>query len=205
MESIVSISPNFFLLALVLIFPALFIIALSMKWPLTPPPRQREFASALADWAGQNGLHYSPQRVQVLSGIYNNRWFSIGTANEEQALQIRMSIKNPHRTTLQIFGDWLEDSGVIAFPDRFRVYSTPSGLSETLFDNDTRLRHSLLGFPGLRARMELFLDPKDPNHLHYSLLTDLAGAETLETIMACLHRFCDAFEEQFTQEGNTTR
>lgn len=205
MESTVGVSPDFFLLAIVLIFPVLFIMALSMNWSLTPPPKERDFGSALADWARQHGLHYSPRRVQVISGIYNNRWFTIGTANEEQALRIRMSIQNPRRTSLQIFGDWLEDSGVIAFANRFRIYSTPSGLSETLFDNDTRLRHSLLGLPGLRARMELFLDPKDANHLHYSLLTDLPGADTLETIMACLHRFCDAFEEQFAQEGNTTR
>jgi hypothetical protein len=205
MENSLGISPNFVLLAFVLIFPALFIVALMMNWSLTPPPKERDFSSALADWAQQHGLHFAPQRVHVISGIYNNRWFAIGLTNEENALRIRMSIRNPHRTSLQIFGDWLEDSGVIAFVNRFRIYSTPSGLSETLFDHDTHLRDSLLGFPGLRARLDLFLDPKDPNHLHYSLLADLPGADTLETIMASLHRFCEAFEQQFAQEENTSK
>lgn len=196
MQSTFSVAPDFFLLAIIMIFPALFIIALSMNWSLTPPPKARDFAPALADWAHQHGLHYSPQRAQMISGIYNNRWFAIGATNEENALRIRMSIRNPRQTHLQIFGDWLEDSGVIAFVHRFRIYSTPSGLSETLFDSGTGLRDSLLNFPGLRARVELFSNPKDPNHLHYSLLTDLPGAETLETIMASMHRFCDAFEQQ---------
>jgi hypothetical protein len=146
-------------------------------------------------------MSYAPQQVYVINGVYNNRWFAIGTSNEENALLIRMRIHNPHRTNLQIFGDWLEDSGVTAFVNRFRVYSVPSGLSETLFDTGTKLRESLLRFPELRARLDLFSDPKDPNHLHYSLLTDLPGADTLETIMTAMHRFCDAFEQQRAQEG----
>ena len=96
---------------------------------------------------------------------------------------------------------------MIAFVNRFRVYSTPSGLSEKLFDENTKLRDSLLSFPGLRARLELFLDPRDPHHLHYSLLTDLPGADTLETIMDSLCQFCDAFEQQTAQveHGNLIR
>lgn len=195
-----DVSPNFVMLAFVLIFPALFVIAMSQNWSLVPRPKERDFEPVLVDWARQRGLYYAPQQVHVISGIYNNRWFAIGTANEENALRIRMRVKNPQRTSLQIFGDWLEDSGVITFVDRFRIYSTPSGLSETLFDNDTTLRESLLRFPGLRARFELFSDPKDPHHLHYSLLTDLPGIETLETIMDSLSQFCDALEQQLAQE-----
>lgn len=191
-----DVSPNFIMLAFVLIFPALFVIAMSQNWSLVPRPKERDFAPVLADWARQRGLYYAPQQVHVISGIYNNRWFAIGTANEENALRIRMRVKNTRRTSLQIFGDWLEDSGVIDFVNRFRIYSTPTGLSETLFEHDTTLRESLMNFPGLRARFDLFSDAKDPHYLHYSLLTDLPGTDTLETIMASLSRFCDAFEKQ---------
>lgn len=186
----------FFLLAFALILPALFIVAINQNWSLIPPPKERDFGSALADWARRRGFYYTPQRVHVISGIYNNRWFAIGTTNEENALRIRMRIKNPRRNSLQIFADWLEESNVVAFVNRFRIYSSPSGLSETLFDKGTRLRDSLSRLPGLRARLDLFSDPKDPNHLHYSLLADLPGADTLETIMASLQRFCDAFEHE---------
>ena len=179
-----------------LLIAALLVVAMAQNWSLVPPPKERDFSSALADWAQRRGLQYAPQQVHVISGVYNNRWFAIGTTNEENALRIRMRVQNPRRTNLQIFGDWLEDSGVIAFVTRFRVYSNPSGLSETLFDTDTMLRDTLLRFPGLRARLDLFSDPKDPHHLHYSLLTDLPGADTLETIMDSLCRFCDAFEQQ---------
>jgi len=199
MESNIGMFMNLLIPAIALMIPVLFIIAVSQNWSLVPPPKERDFGSALADWARQRGLQYAPQQVHVISGVYNNRWFAIGMTSEEQALRIRMRVSNSQRTSLQIFGDWLEDSGVIAFVNRFRIYSTPSGLSETLFDHDTKLRDSLLRFPGLRARLELFSDPKDPNHLHYSLLTDLPGAETLEMIMDALCRFCDAFEQQMTQ------
>jgi hypothetical protein len=192
---------NILFLVFVLVTTILVIASLYQNWSLTPPPKQRDFASTLADWAQQRGLRYVPQQVHVISGVYNNRWFAIGTANEENALRIRMRVHNPQRTRLQIFGDWLEDSGVIAFVNRFRIYSSPSGLSETLFDTDTTLRDTLLRFPGLRARLDLFSDPKDPHHLHYSLLTELPGVETLETIMDALCRFCDAFEQQIAQEG----
>lgn len=194
----------FFLLAFTLILPTLFIIAIAQNRSLIPPPKEREFGSALADWARQRGLFYTPQRVSVISGVYNGRWFAIGTANEENALRIRMRIKNPRRDSLQIFANWLEDSGVIAFVNRFRIYSSPSGLGETLFDKGTRLRASLTHFPDLRARLDLGSDPKDPNHLHYSLLTDLPGADTLETIMASMQRFCDAFEHENAQEGSVS-
>jgi hypothetical protein len=184
---------------IILLIISLFITAITQNWSLIPPPKERDFGSALADWANQRKLPYAPQQGHVISGVYNNRWFAIGTKNEENALRIRMRINNLHRTSLQIFGDWLEDTGVIAFVNRFRVYSTPSGLSEQLFDENTKLRDSLLNFPGLRARLELFLDPRDPHHLHYSLLTDLPGADTLETIMDSLCQFCDAFEQQSAQ------
>jgi hypothetical protein len=200
MESNTGMFMDLLIPAIALMIPVLFIIAISQNWSLVPRPKERDFGSALADWARQRGLQYAPQQVHVISGVYNNRWFAIGTRSEEKALQIRMRVRNSQRTSLQIFGDWLEDSGVIAFVNRFRIYSTPSGLSETLFDRDTKLRDSLLRFPGLRARLELFSDPKDPNHLHYSLLTDLPGAETLEMIMDALCRFCEAFEQQTVQE-----
>lgn len=187
-------------MVIILLIISLFIMATTRNWSLVPSPRERDFGSALADWAKRRKLPYAPQQGHVISGIYNNRWFAIGTKNEENALRIRMRVNNLNKTSLQIFGDWLEDTGVIAFVNRFRVYSTPSGLSEQLFDENTKLRDSLLSFPGLRARLELFLDPKDPYHLHYSLLTDLPGADTLETIMNSLCQFCDAFEQQAVQE-----
>ena len=191
----------FFLLAFALIVPTLFIVAIQQNWTLIPPPKERDFGSALADWARSRGFFYTPQRVQVISGVYNDRWFAIGTTNEENALRIRMSVKNPGRNSLQIFGDWLEGSEMFEFVNRFRIYSSPSGLGETFFDRGSKLHDSLQRFPGLRARLELFLDRKDPHHLHYSLLTDLPGAETLETIMSSMHRFCEAFEQEFAQEG----
>lgn len=196
---------NLLFLAFALIISALIIVALNKNQSLVPPPKERNFGSALAEWAQQRGLRYAPHHTQAISGVYNNRWFAMGTTNEENALRIRMSVQNPQRTNLQIFGDWLEDSGVIAFVNRFRVYSNPSGLSETLFDTGTKLRESLLHFPELRARLELFSDPKDPNLLHYSLLTDLPGADTLETILASMHRFCDAFEQQHAQAGTISK
>lgn len=195
---------NLIIPAIVLMVPILFIVAIAQNGSLVPPPKERDFGSILADWAQQRGMQYAPQQVHVISGVYNNRWFAIGTTNEENALRIRMRVRNPQRNSLQIFGDWLEDSGVIAFVNRFRIYSTPSGLSDTLFDQDTKLRDILLRFPGLRARLELFSDPRDPNHVHYSLLTDLPGADTLETIMDSLCRFCDAFEQQTTQIAMTS-
>jgi len=200
MDNNIGMFAILFIPAMVLMIPVLFIIATSQNRSLVPPPKERDFSSALSDWARQRGLHYAPQQSYVISGVYNNRWFAIGTTNEENALRIRMRLRNPQRTNLQIFGDWLEDSGVIAFFNRFRVYSNPSGLSESLFDTDTKLRDCLLRFPGLRARFDLFSDPSDPHHLHYSLLTDLPGADTLETIMEALCRFCDAFEHQTVQE-----
>jgi hypothetical protein len=191
----------FILLAFTIILPTLFIIAIAQNRTLIPPPKERDFGLALADWARQQGLFYTPQKVYVISGVYKGRWFTIGTANEENALWIRMRLKNPQRNTLQIFANWLEDSGVVAFVNRFRIYSSPSGLGETLFDKGTKLRASLSRFPDLRARLDLCSDPKDPNHLQYSLLTDLPGAEMLETIMASMHRFCEAFENEVMQEG----
>ncbi len=190
---------NILIVVVILLIISLSITAVTQNWSLIPPPRERDFGSVLADWARRRRLPYAPQHEHVISGVYNNRWFAIGTKNEEKALRIRMRVKNLHRTSLQIFGDWLEDTGVIAFVNRFRVYSTPSGLSEQLFDENTKLRDSLLSFPGLRARLELFLDPRDPHHLHYSLLTDLPEADTLETIMDSLCQFCDAFEQQSAQ------
>lgn len=190
---------NILIVVIVLLIISLSITATTRNWSLIPRPKERNFGSALAVWAERRKLPYAPQHGHVISGVYNNRWFAIGTRNEENALRIRMRVNNLHRTSLQIFGDWLEDTGVIAFVNRFRVYSTPSGLSEQLFDENTKLRDSLLSFPGLRARLELFLDPKDPHYLHYSLLTDLPGADTLEAIMESLCQFCDAFELQSAQ------
>lgn len=190
----------FFLLAFALALPTLFILAIQQNRTLIPPPKERDFGSALAEWARQRGFYYTPQRVHVISGVYNDRWFTIGTANEENALRIRMRVQNPRRNSLQIFGDWLEDSQVFAFVNRFRIYSSPSGLGERLFDTGTRLRDTLLNFPDLRARLDLFSDPRDPNHVHYSLLTDLPGAEVLESIMTSLQHFCEAFEQDLAQQ-----
>ncbi len=191
------------LVAVAFIIPAMFISAIYQNRSLIPPPKQREFGLALANWARNRGLLYTPQRMHVISGVYNNRWFAIGTVNEENALRIRMSIRNPSHHSLQIFGDWLEQSDVIAFINRFRIYSSPSGLSDTLFEGSTRLRAVLMCFPGLRSRLELFSDFQDPNHLHYSLLADLTEADTLERIMASMHQFCEAFEQQIAFAGTT--
>jgi hypothetical protein len=199
MDNNIGLFINILTVAVVLMIPIVLIIAISQKSLFVPPPRDRDFGTALADWAQKRGLPYAPQQIQVISGVYNNRWFSIGMTNEEMALRIRMRVRNAQRTQLQIFGDWLEDSGVITFVNRFRVYSSPSGLSETLFETGTRLRESLLKFPELRARLDLFSDSKDPNHLCYFLLADLPGAETLEKIMDSLSEFCDAFEQQTVQ------
>ncbi len=193
---------NLVLFAFVLFLPALMIIAIDQNRSLIPRPKERDFGSALADWARHRGFVYAPQKVSVISGVYNDRWFAIGTANEENALRIRMNIKNPMRNHLQIFGDWLEDSQVIAFINRFRIYSSPSGLGETLFEKDSKLRKVLLKFPGLRARFDLYSDSKDPNYLHYSLLADLNEADTLEKIMASLHQFCIAFEQEIQRMGS---
>lgn len=199
MDGTVSLITVYFLLIVAFIIPVVLLMVITKNRSLIPPPKERDFNSALADWAHQQGLQFAPQKVNVISGTYQNRWFTIGTANAENALRIRMRVENPRRTNLQIFGDWLDDSGVIAFVNRFRIYSAPSGLGETLFDTGTRLRDSLLHFPGLRARFELNPDFKDPNHLHYSLLADLPGADTLDTIMASLARFCEAFEQEVPQ------
>ena len=196
MDGLITI---YFLLIVAFIIPVVLLMVITKNRSLIPPPKERDFNSALADWARQQGFQFAPQKVNVISGTYQNRWFTIATANEENALRIRMRVENPRRTSLQIFGDWLEDSGVIAFANRFRIYSAPSGLGETLFDTGTRLRDSLLHFPGLRARFELNPDSKDPSHLHYSLLTDLPGVDTLDTIMASLAHFCDVFEQQEAQ------
>ena len=194
MESYLSTSSTMFFLIVPFVILIILIASNVDNWSLVPPPKTRDFGSPLANWAHRKGLHYTPKKVQVITGTYNDRWFAIATANEENALQIRMSVKNPRRNSLQIFGDWLEASDVIAFVNRFRIYSSPSGLSETLFDQGTRLRDSLLRFPGLRSRLEIFPDSKYPNQLRYSLLTDLPEADTLETIMDSMQQFCEAYE-----------
>jgi len=188
-------STNPLLVALILLIPALFLLAVNQNWSMTPLPKERDFDSALADWAARRGLHYVPQRPHVIKGVYNDRWFAIGTSNEENVLRIRMSVKNPRRHSLRIFGDWLDQSDVIAFVDRFRIYSSPSRLSQNLFARGTGLQNALLRLPELRARLELYSDPSDPNHLDYSLLTDLPEADTLERVMASMHQFCDAYEQ----------
>jgi hypothetical protein len=132
MNSNIGMFMNLLIPAIALVVAALLVVAITQNWSLVPPPKERDFSSALADWAQRRGLQYAPQQLHVISGVYNNRWFAIGTINEEKALRIRMRLSNSQRTSLQIFGDWLEDSGVIAFVNRFRIYSTPSGLSETL-------------------------------------------------------------------------
>jgi hypothetical protein len=194
MESNLGTSTIMYLLVFLSTILVLLIASNVQNWSLVPPPKERDFGSALANWAHRKGLHYAPQKVHVISGIYNDRWFTIVTANEENALQIRMSVKNPRRNSLQIFGDWLEANDVIAFANRFRIYSSPSGLSETLFDLGTGLRDALLRFPGLRARLEMYSDSKEPNQLRYSLLTDLPEADMLESIMASMDQFCEVYE-----------
>lgn len=190
-----GISSQPLLVVLILLTPALFLLAISQKWSSTSPPTERDFDSALADWAARRGLRYAPQVAHVIRGVYNGRWFAIGTLNQQDVLQIRMSIRNPRGNGLRIFGDWLEATDAISFLDRFRIYSSPSGLSQRLFSRGMRLRDALLQFPRLRARIELSSSSGDPNHVDYSLLTDFPGADTLETLMASMQRFCEAYEQ----------
>src|SRR5512143_1564313 len=110
-------STNPLLVALILLIPTLFLLAVNQNWSLTPLRKGCDFDSVLADWAARRGLQYVPQRPHVIKGIYNDRWFAMGTSNEENVLRIRMSVKNPRRHSLQIFGDWLDQSDVIAFLD----------------------------------------------------------------------------------------
>ncbi len=201
MFSTLGTSTNFLLVALILLIPALFLLLVNQNWSLPPQPKERDFDSALADWAGRRGLHYAPQRSHFIKGVYNHRWFAIGTSDEENVLRIRMSVKNPRRHSLQIFVDWLDRSDVMTFIDRFRIYSSPSGLSQSLFARGARLQDTLLGLPELRARLELCSDPRDPNHLDYLLLTDLPGADTLERVMASMHQFCDDYEQAIAMLG----
>ncbi len=201
MLSSLGTSTNSLLVALVLILPALFLLSTNQNWSVPAQTKERDFDAALADWAGRRGLHYLPQRSHFVKGIYDHRWFAIGSSNEENVLRIRMSIKNPRRQSFQIYVHWLDQSDVITFADRFRIYSSPSGLSQNLFARGTRLQDALLRFPELRARLELFSDPKDPNHLDYLLLTDLPGADTLETVMASMHQFCEAYEQAIARLG----
>lgn len=204
MENFLGPSTTLFILVFVFSILILNIASNVQNWSLIPPPKERDFSPALADWADLKGLRYSPQSMHAISGVYNDRWFSIATATEENALQIRMSVKNPQRNSLQIFGDWLEVSEVIAFVNRFRIYSSPTGLGETLFEQGTRLRDALLYFPGLRSRLEIYSNSQNPNQLSYFLLTDLPESGTLETIMASMHRFCDAYEnhgQEITNRG----
>lgn len=201
MLSSLGTSTNFLIVALILLIPALFLLSANPNLSLPPQHQERDFDSALADWAGRRGLHYAPQRSCFVKGIYDNRWFAIGTSNQENVLRIRMSVKNPRRHSLQIFADWLDRSEVITIGDRFRIYSSPSGLSQSLFARGTGLRDALRRLPELRARLELFSDPRDPNHLDYLLLTDLPGADSLETVMASMHQFCDAYEQAIARLG----
>ncbi len=195
MLSGLSTSTDPLLVALIVLIPALFLLAINQNWAITPPPKECDLDPVLANWADRRGLHYVPRRPHVIKGVYNDRWFVISTSNEENMLRIRMSVKNPNRHSLQIFGDWLDQSDVIAFGDRFRIYSSPSELSQNLFARGTRLREAILQLPELRARLELSSDSRDPNHLDYLLLTDLPGAEALEMVMASMHQLCDAYEQ----------
>ena len=107
MSSYLDPITSMLLVAVAFIIPTIFILAIHQNRSLIPPPKQREFSSALANWARGRGLLYAPQKVHVISGVYNNRWFVIGTVNEENALRIRMSVRNLGHHSLQIFGDWL--------------------------------------------------------------------------------------------------
>jgi hypothetical protein len=180
---------------LFIFIPAFAIIASKKDFSVLPPPKPRDFEPYLAEWAGQKGFIYAPQLTSAVSGTYRNRWFVIHTRNAENALEIYMRVKNSHRYGLQIFGDWLEESGVTAFINRFRIYSNPPGLGESLFEAGTNLQKALSGFPNLRARLELAFDPVYKDELRYSLLTDLPTSDTLEAIMDSLIRFCDVYEQ----------
>ncbi len=196
-------STNTLLVALILLIPALFLLSVNQNQSVPPQTKERGFDSALADWASRRGLHYLPQQSHFIKGIYNHRWFKVGTSKEETVLRIRMSVKNPRRHSIQIFVDWLDRSDLVTSSDRFRIYSSPSGLSQNLFARGTRMQDALLRLPELRARLELVSDPKDPNHLDYLLLTDLPGADTLERVMASMHQFCDAYEQAIASPGTT--
>jgi len=140
------------------------------------------------------GVAYSPQQISVVSSIYHNRWFSIQIRNDENALEITTRVKNTPRHSLQIFTDWLDESGLTAFINRFRIYSIPHGLGESLFDTGAGLQGALVQFPNLRARLELACNLLDVHELRYSLLSDLSATDTLDVILASMRQFCDAYE-----------
>ena len=195
MNGITPLNFGFYLLIIVIIIPALLIIASKKNFSLKPSPKQREFGSSLAKWAERKGFSYNPHLFSVISGIYHDRMFAIRTRNEENALEIRMNVKNSRRHSLQIFADWLEDSGVTAFINRFRIYSSPPGLGESLFAAGTNLREALIQFPSMRSRLELAFDPINKDEIRYCLLTDLSSSDDLDVIMDSMNRFCDAYEQ----------
>ena len=161
-----------------------------------PPPKPRDFGSFLAEWAQKKGFIYMPQQKMVVSGTYQNRWFAIRTRNAENALEIYMRVRNSQQHSLQIFGDWLEDSGVNAFINRFRIYSSPPGLGESLFAAGTSLRDVLSGFPRLRSRLELAYDSINKDEIRYSLLTDLSSSDDLDSIMNSMQLLCNTYESE---------
>jgi hypothetical protein len=193
-----SINPGLFWGTFLLVVSALAIMVSKKDYSLLPPPKPRDFGHTLAAWAAQRGFRYTPQQVTAISGTYHNRWFTIHTRNAENALEIHMRLRNAQRHRLQIFADWLEESGVSAFINRFRIYSTPPGLGESLFDTGSSLREALSNFPCLRARLELACDPINKDELRYSLLTDLPTPDLLESIMGSMKSFCEAFEQAKT-------
>jgi len=199
MDGSTTLNTAFIIGIFFILLPALAIVVLKKDFSLTPPPKRRDFGSSLAKWASEKGFKYNPQGATVVSGAYQNRWFSIHTVNAENALEIFMRIRNSPRYSLQIFGDWLDDSGVKAFINRFRIYSNPPGLSESLFEVGTSLRESLIGFPSLRARLELAFDPIHKDELRYSLLTDLPSSDTLDSIMNSMTLMCEAYEREHAQ------
>jgi len=184
----------FFLLFFIII-PSFLIVVSKKNFTFLPPPKRRDFSSHLAEWAGRKGFSYTPELSSAISGTYHNRRFSIHTRNAENALEITMRVRNSHRHSLQIFADWLEESGVTAFINRFRIYSNPPGIGESLFATGTNLHEALSCFPSMRARLELAFDSVNKDELRYSLLTDLLTPDALETVMDSMRRFCDAYEQ----------
>jgi hypothetical protein len=195
MNGLSNLNIGAFILLFLIIIPAILIVTTKKNFSITPAPKPRDFGGFLAEWAQKKGFRYTPQQISAVSGIFKNRWFAIHTNNSENALEIYMRVKNAHRHSLQIFADWLEETGVTAFINRFRIYSTPPGLGESLFESGSSLWEALNRFPIMRARMELAFDPINKDELRYSLLTDLSNSEELDIIMESMGRFCDAYEE----------
>ena len=95
---------NIFIVVIILLILSLSITAITQNWSLIPPPKERDFGSALADWAKRRKLPYAPQHGHVISGVYNNRWFAIGTKNEETRSASASELKTSREPVFRSLG-----------------------------------------------------------------------------------------------------